>query len=116
MRILQLRIAAFASLIDVVRLGAELQGQLFWSGHIMCLHQFLLLSRPRLASGKRLLEHWRRRRSDRGPFVELLTKEVGFKAKENFCTLYLSKIKALCGHFFRIGHHWVDMRPHKVSK
>lgn len=116
MRILQLRIAAFASFVDVVWLGTELQRQLFRSVHIMRLHQFLLLSRSRLASGKRLLKYWRRRRSDRGPFVKLLTKEVRFKPQENLCTLDLSKIKALRGHFFRVGHHWIDIRPHEVSK
>ena len=82
----------------------------------MRLHQFLLLGRPRFASRKRLLKYRRRRRSDRGPFVELLTKEVGFEAQENLCTLDLSKIEALRGHFFRIGHYWIDIRPHKVSK
>ena len=82
----------------------------------MCLHQFLLLSRSRLASGKRLLKYWRRRRSDRGPFVELLTKEVGFKAQEDFCTLDFSKIKALRGHLFRICHHWIDVRPYEIAE
>lgn len=81
MRILQLRIAAFASFVDVVWLGTELQRQLFRSVHVMGLHQFLLLGRPRLASGKRLFKHWRGRRSDWGPFVELLTKKISFEAK-----------------------------------
>ena len=82
----------------------------------MRLHQFLLLSRPRLASGKRLLKYRRRRRSDWSPFVEFLTKEIRFEAQKNLCPLDLSKIKALCCHFFRIGHHWIDVRPHEVSK
>ena len=116
MWILQLRIAAFASFVDVVWLGTELQRKLFRSGHVMRLHQFLLLSRPRLASGKRLLEYWGRCRSDWSPFVKLLTKEVSFETQKNLCPLDLSKIKALCCHFFRVGHHWIDVRPHEVSK
>ena len=116
MRILQLRIATFASFIDVVWLSTELQRQLFRSIYVVCLHQFLLLSRPRLASGERLFKYWRRRRSNRGPFVELLTKEVGFKAQENLCALDFSEIKALRGHFFRICHHGIDVRPYKISK
>ena len=51
MRILQLCIAAFASFVDVVRLGTELQRQLFRRGHVVGLHQFLLLGWPRFASG-----------------------------------------------------------------
>ena len=82
----------------------------------MRLHQFLLLSRAGLASRKRLLKHWRGRRSDGSPLVELLTKEIRLEAQENFCTLDLSKIEALSCHFFRIGHHRVDIRPHEVSK
>ena len=82
----------------------------------MRLHQFLLLSRPRLASGKRLLKHWRRRKGLRSPLVELLAKEISFEAQENLCPLDLSQIKALCCHFFRIGHYWINIWPHKVSK
>ena len=48
--------------------------------------------------------------------MELLTKEVSFEAQKNLCSLDLSQIKALCCHFFRIGHHWIDVRPHEVSK
>ena len=51
MRILQLCIAAFASFVDVVRLGTELQRQLFRRGHVVGLHQFLLLGWPWFASG-----------------------------------------------------------------
>ena len=82
----------------------------------MRLHQFLLLSRPRLACGKRLFEYWRWRRSNRSPFVELLTKKVGLEAQKNLCTLYLPKIKPLRGDFFRISHHRIDIRPYKVSE
>ena len=82
----------------------------------MRLHQFLLLGRPRLASGKRLLKNWRRRRSDRSPLVELLAKEISFEAQKNLCSFDLPQIKALCCHFFRIGHHWIDVGPHEVSK
>ena len=116
MRILHLRVAAFASFIDVVGLSTELQRQLFRSVHVVRLHQFLLLGRPRLARGKRLLKYWRRRRSNRGPFVELLTKEIGLEAQKNLCTLDLPEIKSLRGHFFRVGHHWIDIRPDEVSK
>ena len=48
--------------------------------------------------------------------MELLAKEVGFEAQENLCPLDLSQIEALCCHFFRIGHHWIYVRPHEVSK
>lgn len=116
MRILQLRITAFAGFIDVVWLGTELQRQLFRSVHVMRLHQFLLFGRPRFPSGKRLLKYRRGRRSHWSPFVELLTKEVGFEAQENLCTLDLSEIKTLRGHFFGIRHHRVDIRPHEVSE
>lgn len=116
MRILQLCIAAFASFIDIVGFGTELQRQVFRIIHVVRLHQFLLLGRPGLAGGKRLLEHWRRRRSDRSPFVELLTEEIGFEAQEDLRTLDLPKIEALGCHFFRIGHHWIDIRPYEVSK
>lgn len=116
MRVLQLCIAAFASFVDVVWLSTELQRQIFRRVHVVGLHQFLLLCRPRFASGKRLLKYWGRSRSDGGPFVELLTEEISFEAQEDLCTLDLSKVEALRGHFFRIGHHWIDVRPYKVSK
>ena len=51
MRILQLCIAPFSSFVDVVRLSTELQRQLFGRGHVVGLHQFLLLCWPRFASG-----------------------------------------------------------------
>lgn len=48
--------------------------------------------------------------------MKLLTKEVRFEAQEDFRPLNLSKIKTLCCHFLWIGHHWVNIRPHEVSK
>ena len=48
--------------------------------------------------------------------MELLTEEVGFETQENLCTLDLSKIESLSGHFFRICHHGIDVWPHEVSK
>lgn len=48
--------------------------------------------------------------------MKLLTKEVSFEAQEDLCPLNLSKIETLCCHFFWIGHHWVNIRPHEVSK
>ena len=116
MRILQLCVAAFASFVDVVWFSTKLQGQLFRSVNVVSLHQFLLLCRPRFASGKRMFKDWGRGRSDGGPFVELLTEEISFEAQENLCALDLSKIKALSSHFFRIGHHRIDIRPYEVSK
>lgn len=115
-RVLQLCIATFASFVDVVWLSAELQRQLFRRVHVVGLHQFLLLSWPRFASGERLFEYWRRGRSDGGPFVELLTEEIGLKSQEDLCTLDFPEVKALRGYFFRVGHHWIDIRPYKVSK
>ena len=109
-------IAAFASFVDVVWLSAELQRQLFRRGHVVGLHQFLLLSWPGFACRERLFKYWRRRRSDGGPFVEFLTEEIGFEAQEDLCTLNLPEVEALRGHFFGIGHHRIDIRPYEVSK
>lgn len=111
-----MRIAALASLVVDVLLGTKLQRKVFRVGHVVRLHQFLLLGRPRLASRKGLLKHGGWRRSDWGPFVQLLPKEVGFEAQEDLCPLDLSEIEALCGHFFWVGHHRIDIRPYEVSK
>ena len=116
MWVLHLCIAAFACFIDVVRFSTELQRQIFRRGHVMGLHQFLLLGRPRFASREGLLKYRRRCRSDRGPFVELLTEEIRLEAQENLCTLDLSKIETLRRHFFRVGHDRIDIRTYEVPK
>ena len=82
----------------------------------MDLHQLLLFSWPRLAGGQRLLKYWRRMRSNGGPFVELLAEKISFEAQKNLCTLDLSKIEALRGNLFRVGHYRIDIRPYEVSK
>ena len=48
--------------------------------------------------------------------MELLTEEICLEAEENLCTLDLPKIETLRGHFFRIGHYWINVRTYEVSK
>jgi len=76
-------IASFTSLGDIVRLSTELKRQLVGGVDSMKLHQFLLLSRTRLAGRKGLFQHWRGLIGYWNPSMELLAEEIGLFCKKD---------------------------------
>jgi len=48
--------------------------------------------------------------------VDLLAEEVGLEAQKDFGTFYFAQVEALRSNLFRVGHHGVDERPHKVPE
>lgn len=48
--------------------------------------------------------------------MKLLAKEVCFEAKQDLGSFDLAKVKTLRRDLFRIGHHWIDVWSHELSK
>ena len=48
--------------------------------------------------------------------MNLLTEEVRLENQKDLCSFDLTKVKTLCGNFFRCCHHGIGIGAHEVSE